>query len=152
MIKTKIGPFWIVGISVKTSKKDKRFIKDISTLWDRFINESMLYTIPNKIDDTIYLMYMDYKNEYSEEYTVVLGCKVKNLDTIPDGMTSAQIQRSTYSRFTAEGDITKGITFNEWSKIWEIDMNRTYTTDFEMYGEEAQNPKNAEVDIYVAIQ
>ena len=31
-------------------------------------------------------------------------------------------------------------------------MKRDYTADFEVYGEKAQNPENAEVDIFVAVK
>lgn len=151
MIKTKIEPFWIVGISVRTTKKDKQFTKDIPALWDTFMSEGTMYKIPNKVEDSIYALYTDYENDPTEGYTMFLGCRVKNLDVIPEGMTCAQIKRSTYSRFTAKGDITKGSIYNKWKTIQKTDMNRTYTTDFEVYGEEALNPKDAEIDIFVAI-
>ena len=50
----------------------------------------------------------------------------------------------------SKGDLTKGVVFLEWSKIWEMDLDRKYTADFEVYGERVQNPKDSEVDIYVA--
>lgn len=36
--------------------------------------------------------------------------------------------------------------------IWETNLKRTYTADFEIYGKDAKNPKDAEVDIYVGIK
>ena len=44
------------------------------------------------------------------------------------------------------------MVFGEWTKIWNSDLVRTFTADFEVYGEKAQNPENAEVDIFVAIK
>lgn len=35
--------------------------------------------------------------------------------------------------------------------LWNSDLPRKYTADFEIYGEKAQNPENAEVDILVAV-
>ncbi|WP_024770744.1 GyrI-like domain-containing protein [Aquimarina macrocephali] len=152
MIKTKIEPFWIVGISVRTTKKNEQFANDIPNLWNTFMSEGTMHKIPNKLEDSIYAVYTDYESDHTEGYTTIIGCKVANLDNIPPGMTSVKIERSIYSRFTAKGDITKGVIYDKWVNIWEIDLDRTYTTDFEVYGEDAVNPTNAEVDIFVAIE
>ena len=32
-----------------------------------------------------------------------------------------------------------------------MDLNRTYLADFEIYGQKAQNPSTAEVDIYIGV-
>ena len=39
-----------------------------------------------------------------------------------------------------------------WIKIWNSDLNRIFTSDFEIYGEKAHNPENAEVDIFIAMK
>ena len=41
---------------------------------------------------------------------------------------------------------------NQWSKIFEMELDRTYDADFEIFGEKAQNPSDAEVDFYVGIK
>ena len=33
-----------------------------------------------------------------------------------------------------------------------MDLDRSYTADFEIYDEKAQNPENAEVDIFIAVK
>ncbi|WP_103866623.1 GyrI-like domain-containing protein [Aquimarina sp. I32.4] len=151
MIKTNLEPFWVLGISVRTTKKDNQFTKDIPALWDTFFSEGVLHKIPHKLEDSIYAVYTDYKSDHTEEYTMILGCKVKNIESIPKGMKSVEVKKSTYTRFTAKGDINKGVIYDKWVSIWDTDLDRTYTTDFEFYGEEAQNPSDAEVDIFVAI-
>ena len=52
----------------------------------------------------------------------------------------------------SKGDLTKGAVYETWSKIWNADLDRTFTADFEVYGEKAQNPTDAEVEIFVAIK
>ncbi len=152
MIKTKLNPFWVIGVSVRTTKKNEKFAKDIPALWDTFTADETMHKIPNKLEDTIYAIYTDYESDHTEAYTMILGCRVENLDAIPEGMTGVQVQKSTYSRFTAKGDITQGVIYDKWVNIWETDLDRTYSTDFEVYGEEAKNPKDAEVDIFIAIK
>jgi predicted transcriptional regulator YdeE len=81
-----------------------------------------------------------------------LGCQVEHLDTIPDGMVGKTFEEALYSKYTAKGNLMHGIVFDEWTKIWNSDLDRTFTADFEVYGEKAQNPEDAEVDIFIAVR
>lgn len=45
----------------------------------------------------------------------------------------------------------QGIVFEAWLEIWNLDIPRAYTADFEVYGEKTQNPADAEVDIFIAV-
>lgn len=116
------------------------------------MSEGILEKIPNKIDNTIYSIYTAYESDYTKPYTTILGCKVKNTDTIPNGMIAKTFNEGNYIKFVAKGDLTKGIVYKEWSKIWNTDLNRLYSADFEVYDEKAQNPTDAEVAIFVAIK
>ncbi|MDP8100894.1 GyrI-like domain-containing protein [Phocoenobacter atlanticus] len=82
----------------------------------------------------------------------MLGCKVENTDVIPNGMVAKTIEDGNYEKFIAKGDLTKGAVYEAWAKIWNADLDRLYTADFEIYGEKAQNPTDAEVEILVAIK
>ena len=46
----------------------------------------------------------------------------------------------------------KGLVVNKWSEIWEMDLERLFTTDFEVFGEKAQNPVDAEIDFLIAVK
>jgi predicted transcriptional regulator YdeE len=81
-----------------------------------------------------------------------LACKVSNLEEVPEGMIGKTLQGGSYVKSSARGDLAKGLIVNHWSKIWKMDINRAYTADFEVFGEKAQNPSDAEVDFYVAIK
>lgn len=151
MIKTKLDPFWVIGISLRTTGKNAQFMKDIPELWNTFMLKETIYKIPNKIENSIYVIYTDYESDHTEGYTTIIGCKVKSIESIPEGMKSVEVKKSTYTQFTAKGDISKGVIYDKWVSIWNTDLDRTYITDFEFYGEEAQNPKDAEVEIYVGI-
>ena len=150
MKKVTFKAFNIIGISVRTTNENQQAATDIGALWNTFMTENILAKIPNKIDNTIYSVYTDYESDYTKPYTTILGCKVKNLDTIPEGMVAISIDGGTYTEFLSKGNLTEGVVFNEWLKIWKMDLNRKYTTDFEVYDERAQNPTDAEVAIYVA--
>lgn len=148
---TKIEPFYIVGISVKTTNQNNQALKDISALWAKFLSQEIATLIPNKLEDSIYSVYLEYDKDHTAPYTTLLGCKVSHLDIIPKGMVGKVIPGGNYSKVTAKGSLEEGVIFQAWSNIWNAGLNRAYTADFEVYGEKAKDPKNAEVDIFVSV-
>ena len=148
----KVEPFKVIGISVRTTNENGQAAKDIPVLWEKLINEDILNAIPNKIDNTIYSIYTDYEKDHTKPYTTVLGCKVESLDNIPEGMVGYSFDGGDYIRFTTKGDLSKDLVINEWIKIWNMELGRIFTADFEIYGEKAQNPSDAEVDILIAVK
>lgn len=152
MENVKLTPFKIIGISVRTTNENGQAAHEIASLWSKFMNEDILRHIPNKIDNTVYSLYTDYESDHTKPYTALLGCKVKSLDAIPEGMFGKTIGGGNYIKIKAKGDLTQGLIVKEWSKIWEMDLERTFTTDFEVFEEKAQDPKAAEVDFFVAIK
>ncbi|MFA8433703.1 MAG: effector binding domain-containing protein [Marinifilaceae bacterium] len=152
MEKVNIAPFKVIGISVRTINRKGQSTKDIGQLWNKFMKEGILEKIPNRIDNSILSMYTNYDGDHTQAYDTILGCKVNSLENIPEGMVGQSFDGGTYGKFVSKGDITKGVVLNTWNEIWNADLNRTYTADFELYGEKALNPTDAEVDILVAIK
>lgn len=144
--------FDVIGISVRTTNENGQCGIDIPALWKRFFAENVMEKIPNKVDSSIYSVYTDYESDFTKPYTTILCCKVKNLNTIPKGMIGRRIGGGKFSKFTASGDLNQGVVFSEWQKIWTSKLDRKYTADFEVYREKAQNPANAEVDIFIAVR
>ena len=66
-------------------------------------------------------------------------------------MVGQSFDGGTYGKSVSKGDLTKGVVFGTWTEIWESDLDRVFTADFELYGTRAQNPSDAEVDVLVAI-
>ncbi|WP_353146177.1 GyrI-like domain-containing protein [Chryseobacterium sp.] len=152
MNNVKADAFKVIGIAVRTTNENNRAATDIGALWERFMKEDLLNAIPGKVDNTIFSIYTDYEKDHTKPYTTVLGCKVENLKHIPDGMVGYSFDGGNYIKFTTKGDLSKGLVINEWLKIWEMDLGRIFTADFEVYGEKAQNPSDAEVDILIAVK
>jgi predicted transcriptional regulator YdeE len=147
-----ITAFNIIGIAVRTTNENGQSGKDIPALWDQFMSKGVLEKIPNKISNDIYCMYTDYEKDHTKPYTTILGCKVAILDNLPEGMVGKHIGDSKYSKQVAKGNIMEGMVFNQWLKIWQSDLPRTFTADFEVYGSKTTNPVDAEVDIFIAIK
>ncbi len=149
MNKVKIEPFMIIGISIRTTNENNQAAKDIGDLWSKFMSENILGAIPNKIDSTVYSIYTDYESDHTKPYTTILGCKVSNLQSIPNGMIGKSFDGGNYVKLSAKGDLMKGLIVNKWTEIWSMDLDRVFTADFEIFGEKAQNPNDAEIDFLI---
>jgi len=152
MQKVKIEPFKIIGIKVRTSNANDQSAQDIGQLWQRFQGEGILAQIPNKLEETVFSLYTNYESDHTEAYDTILGCKVDSLETIPPGMVGQSFAGGDYQKIISKGDLTKGVVYETWLDIWQKDLSRTYTVDFERYGAKAQNPKDAEVEILLAVK
>mgnify|MGYP001207990107 CR=1 FL=1 len=152
MSKIKIEPFIVIGISVRTTNESNQAATDIADLWGKFMSENILGAIPNKIDNTVYSIYTDYESDHTKPYTAILGCKVSSLNSIPEDMIGKSFDGGNYVKLSAKGDLMKGLIVNKWTEIWKMDLERAFTTDFEVFGEKAQNPADAEIDFYVALR
>lgn len=145
--------FMVIGITVRTSNANGQATQDIPALWQNFMGNNLAATIPNKISDDIYCLYTEYEKDHTLPYTTMIGCKVSNLDTIPEGMTGKTIAAGNFVKYTAKGNLVQGAVYNEWIKIWnDTATNRAFTTDYEIYGAKAANPENGEVDIFVGVK
>jgi Uncharacterized protein conserved in bacteria len=152
-MKNKIIPsFSIIGLAIRTSNQNGQAAKDIPELWNRFFKEDILSRIPNKVSNELYCIYTEYEKDHTLPYTTVLGCKVSGLEEMPEDMDGIHIEQNQYQHFTAEGNLADGVVYEAWQKIWDTDLPRTYTADFEIYGEKAQNPQETKVDIFIGIQ
>ena len=147
-----IQPFHVIGISVRTTNENNQAATDIGALWNRFFSEGTAGQIPGKTGSALYCIYTDYEKDHTKPYTTILGCAVESLDQIPEGMTGVTITGGNYTKHLAKGNLLKGAVYEAWNYIWNAGWNRKFTADFEVYGEKAQNPEDAEVAIFIATE
>ena len=152
MQKVKIKPFKVIGIAVRTTNENGQSGEDIGQLWGKFMSEQIASKIPNKVNSDVFSIYTNYQGDHTQPYDTILGCKVSSLDEVPVGMVGQAFDGGTYGKFVSKGDLTKGVVFGTWSEIWKKDLDRVFTADFELYGEKAQNPTDAEVDVLIALK
>lgn len=150
MKKETLKPFFVIGISVRTSNENGQAANDIPALWNRFRSEDIGAKVSNKISDEVYSIYTDYEGDYTQPYTTILGYAVENLEQIPEGMRGLSIEGGAYEKHHLKGNLLQGLVYNAWVDIWSSGISRAYTADFEVYGAAAQNPEDAEVDIFIA--
>ncbi|MCX2679839.1 GyrI-like domain-containing protein [Galbibacter sp. EGI 63066] len=145
--------FKIIGISTRTTNKDNKAEQDLEQLWGQFYSENIFDKIPNKLSNEIIAIYTDYKSDFTEDYTTIIGIPVSTLDEIPNGLIGREFQTENFQKFTAKGEMPN-VVVNTWIEIWQRDkeLDRKYSYDFEVYGEKSQNGENSKVDIYIAIK
>ena len=148
----KVLSFKIIGIGINTTNKDGKSGDDLNKLWEQFYTENISEKITNKIGHEVYSVYTDYESDYTGNYKVVIGLKVDSLDRIPNGLIGMEIKGGKYLKCIAKGRMPNAV-LETWQKIWVKDkeLNRSYSADFEVYGENSQNEENSKVDIFIAI-
>lgn len=142
----------VVGIECRTSNLPEAGPYDIPKHWEKFYNDNILEKIPHKISLEIVALYCDYEGDYTKPYSLVIGSAVHSLDEIPDGMVAKIIPSSSYAIFKAIGEHPKAL-IESWGQIWQqADLKRTYTGDYEVYGERFFSQSPQEIEIYIAIE
>lgn len=139
----------VLGIECRTSNSATGS-SDISKHWERFYRENVINQISNKISQEILALYCDYERDHTQPYSLVIGCQISSLNEIPEGMVVKFLPASSYAVFRSVGEHPKSL-IETWGKIWKMDLKRTYTGDYEVYGSKFFSGAPKEVEIYVAI-
>ncbi|MDH6250746.1 putative transcriptional regulator YdeE [Chryseobacterium sp. H1D6B] len=149
---TVIKDLKIIGISVRTTNKDNQASQDLGKLWEQFFAENVSGRAPHKLNDNIYTVYTDYKSNYTEEYTAIIGVPVSDISDIPEGLIGREFPAENFQLFTPKGKMPDAVV-KTWLDIWKNDssLNRKYTYDLEVYGKNCQNGDESEVEIFIAV-
>jgi predicted transcriptional regulator YdeE len=125
-------PVWIIGLELRTNN-DVAF-ETIPAHWQRFMGEEILGRIPNRVSDTIYVVYTNYQNPGVNNqgiYSCVLGAAVTLREHIPDGLVAVSLPASTDQVVPVERADKVGVA---WQDIWKQNTSeRTFIADTECY-------------------
>ncbi len=142
-----LGEILLVGIEIRTQNTSAI---EIGELWQKFFANQVQDRIPNCIDSRLFGLYSSYENKHLADYNFMIGCPVSDLDQIPQGMVGRTVPAQSYQVARAQGALPDAL-LETWQDIWQSDIPRSYTYDFEIYDDRATDPENAEIDIFVAI-
>lgn len=134
----------VVGVSAVTGNDDPNMGKTIGGLWGKLYQGGISETIKNRVNEYAIGLYSDY--EYNK-YLVTVGNEVCEAEN--EGLTIKKIPAGKYAKFSIEGHMAKAVA-EAWSKIWQMDLERSYKADFEEYLNSDFN--NAKVDIYISLK
>lgn len=141
----------LIGIKTRTQNDGKAMV-DIPALWGKFMNPATQSMIQEKMSAEIYCVYTEYDSDHTGPYTVFIGYAVSESAILPESFHEMRLAKGNYKSYTAKGNLQEGAVFNAWKNIWSEDIERSYITDYEVYGEKAMNPLDAEVEIYIGIK
>ena len=150
MNQVELSEFHLVGIEVRTSNANSEAMRDIPALWQRFDEEGVCDKIPGRVGDEVFALYTDYEGDHTQPYTLLIGCKVENLDAIPEGMRGISIPNTKFNKYPLKGKMPD-VVVNKWGEIWETEKNRKYTYDFEVYRPTENLMEEADLDILIAV-
>lgn len=149
----------VVGLETRTRNADEMdsATARIPAHYDKFFGDGVAARIAHKVDPgTMMSLYSDYDSDETGEYSITLGYEVDRDDDVAQDLSLKTLPASTYAVVTTDRGALPGVVIEAWQRIWrmppeELGGKRTYTGDFELYDERAQNLEDAEVDIYIAI-
>jgi predicted transcriptional regulator YdeE len=149
--------FDVVGIEARTTNaKEISGQGVIGPMWGRFMSEGILAKIANRNGDVIYSLYMGYTSDRNGDYDFVIGARVSSSPSIPDGMVLKRVPAGKYAVIASDKGPGFEVVPKAWQQVWRMEdqkqLDRAYATDFEVYDERAQNPQDAQVDLYVGVK
>lgn len=156
--KTLADPITIAGIQIRTDNaRELSGDGGIGKLWKRFFDEDILAKLSNRTGPDLYAVYSNYESDEYGAYDFLLGAPVSSVDALPEGITFAAIATGNYAVVTTERGPVKRMVPGTWREIWqmptsELGGKRAFLSDYEVYGDRATDPANAEVDIYLSLE
>lgn len=148
----------VMGVELQTTYKNGECFSAIPAFWQEAGKSGVFAQIPHQAKPgEVLAVYTNYSSDFSltsGHYSMILGSPVTDTKNIPQGMVVKNILQSRYAVFTAKGPFAAAVG-GTWMEIWqnkELQLQRTFTNDFEWYDANSTDDENSIVKIYVAIK
>ncbi len=159
MVVTNLSEIKLVGIACRTNNKAEASSDSakIGVTLQQYFTAKLSAQIENrKSTGKTYCVYTEYASDVNGDYTYFVGEEVSSFGSIATGMQHITIPVQTYAKFTSARGLMPDVCINLWHKIWnmsaqELQGERAYIADFEVYDERAIDFTNTELDVYVGI-
>lgn len=136
----------IEGIMIRTTNQDRKSMQDIGKTWQRLFTEGVYEKIQNKVNNKTIGLYTEYEGDYTKPYTFVAGAEVSEKNN-----NYKIIEKGKYAKFVITGDVQNSVG-QAWQEIWNMNLKRKYTCDFEEYQNNQDDMQNQEIHIYIALE
>ena len=137
-----------VGISARTNNTSPDMGAVIGGLWNRFFNDCVYASIPQKTTQKALGIYTEYAGDEKSDYTTIVACETAQEPQTGD-YTVCKIPAGRYAKFVVHGDMVQAVAA-AWQEIWNMDLPRTFQCDFEEYQDDRM--EDAEIHIYVGLK
>lgn len=141
----------VEGVEIITTNQNGKSLQDIAEMWQKFFTEGIYNKIENKSNNKTIGLYTEYEGDYTKPYKFVVCSEVKKESQNLENRVIKTIQEGKYAKFVITGDVQKSVG-EAWSKIWNMNLKRKYTCNFEEYQNNTEDMNNQEIHIYIAIE
>lgn len=141
----------VAGIKIKTNNQNGKAMQDIGMTWQKLFANGIYEKIPNKVNSKTIGLYTEYEGDYTKPYTFIAGAEVSRKVQLGEELESIIIPKGKYAKFIITGDVQNSVG-QAWQEIWNMDLKRKYTCDFEEYQNNSEDMQKQEIHIYIALE
>ena len=135
----------IAGVSARTGNDDPAMGEIIGGLWKSYYGEGIIGRIQNRANEYAIGLYSDYT---ADGYAVTVGCEAGKEQ--PECITVKVLPAGRYAKFSIHGNMVTAVQ-EAWSEIWQMELDRSYTGDYEEYLNSDEN-NNSDINLYIALK
>ena len=140
----------VAGIKIRTTNQDGKAMQDIGATWQKLFAEKIYERLPNKVNGKTIGLYTEYEGDCTKPYTFIAGAEVSQQTECDDEIANTVIPNGKYAKFVVIGDVKNSVG-QAWQEIWNMNLKRKYTGDFEEYQNNSEDMQKQEIHIYIAI-
>ncbi|MCI8345579.1 MAG: GyrI-like domain-containing protein [Clostridia bacterium] len=141
----------VKGIRIKTTNQNGKAMKEIGATWQKLFENGIYENIQNKANNKTIGLYTEYEGDYTKPYTFIAGAEVSKEIENNNEITSSVIPKGKYAKFVIIGDVQNSVG-QAWQEIWNMDLKRKYTCDFEEYQNNSEDMQKQEIHIYISLK
>ena len=135
--------FDLAGLQIRTS--NDKAMETIGPLWGRVYGGGLGGAPVG--EGRLYAVYSNYESDHTGEYDFLIGRAVQADADTPEGQAHLRVPNQNYAVVKAKGEMP-GALVQTWMQIWEADLPRAFTTDFEIHDPATPD----EVEIWLAVK
>jgi predicted transcriptional regulator YdeE len=135
-----VAAFTVVGLAGRQSNDRPELI---GKQWQDFFASGGPAQIPDRKSDDLFAVYTDYEGDYTQPYTMIIGCEVSRASSLPKGLVAKSVQSAKYAVIDARGPQPQSVVA-AWKKVYGLPLSRAYTSDFDRY-------RGEDIEVFVAI-
>lgn len=141
----------VEGIRIKTTNQEGKSVQDIGMTWQKLFEDGVYNRIQNKVNNKTIGLYTEYEGDYTKPYIFIAGAEVSKEEKDNEELANKVIPKGKYAKFVIIGDVKNSVG-QAWQEIWNMNLNRKYTCDFEEYQNNSEDMQKQEIHIYIAIE
>lgn len=140
----------VVGLMKETTNINNKAVNDIGLLWQEFLQSGVYKQIDDKLNNRAIGLYTDYQGDFTKPYNFFACCEVGKANDVTEPLVSKKILSGKYAKFIVKGNVQKAVG-EFWSELWNMNLDRKYSCDFEEYQNNTDDMENAEIHIYISL-